>query len=157
MDSRNHHPAKFLHGNVNKLIATRNGDSRQKIIEPSFDRKNELYSRFGDRLVLKQDYSEKLTKVADKADRQTKQDQLDPATDDKWGHDRYDGRSKSKTIRRSEDSDGKYKSISFSNSNILEVEEIKTHKEAKVDQNKVLVRNLPTEITKSQVQAIFGR
>lgn len=107
MDSRNHHPAKFLHGSVNKLIATRDGDLRQKIIEPTFDRRNELYSRFGDRLVLKQDYSEKLTKVADKVDRQTKQVQLDPTTDDKWGHDRYDGRSKSKSIKRSEDSEGK--------------------------------------------------
>jgi hypothetical protein len=182
----NHQPLKFLHGNVNKMIAMKSGDLRQKIIEPSFDRKKELYSRFGDRLVLKQDYSEKLSNVADRVDKHAKHSQLDPTTDDKWGHDRYDGRSKAKKIRRNGERGSRERSSrersnrdrrsgerrsgdrrreesrseesrSEESDDNIEEEEVKTYNDVKLDQNKVLIRNLPTEITKSQVQAIFNR
>jgi hypothetical protein len=186
-DLNNHQPLKFLHGNVNKMIAMKSGDLRQKIIEPSFDRKKELYSRFGDRLVLKQDYSEKLSNVGDRVDKHAKQSQLDPTTDDKWGHDRYDGRSKAKMVRRSGERGSRERrssgdrrsgdrrsgdrrsgdrksgdrrreeSRSEESDDSIEEEEVKTYNDVKLDQNKVLIRNLPTEITKSQVQAIFNR
>lgn len=109
------------------------------------DRQKALQERFGDRLVLRNNYAEKLPSITDRVVKNAKQSQLDPYSKDKWGHDRYDGpyRDKKPTINPEVESSDE------------QVEEKQAPK--KTSLNKVLVRGLPSDITKVQVESIFNR
>ena len=125
-----------------KLIAMRGGDLRDQVIQRKINRKQDLRERFGDRLVLKQDYGDKISRATDRIVKHARKSQLDPNTDDKWGHDRYSGPKIDKRISSESES---------------ESEDDNDYKRERSNQNKVHVRNLPEGITKEQIKEIFSR
>mmetsp|Transcript_2743 Transcript_2743/g.2297 ORF Transcript_2743/g.2297 Transcript_2743/m.2297 type:complete len:173 (+) Transcript_2743:247-765(+) len=117
------------------------GDLRSTIIDKSNNRKQELQSKFGDRLVLKQDYGEKVRSVRETTDKHARKSQLDPTSNDKWGHDKFNG-----PVRERE----------YSEEEEEEEEEVK-HTKDNNNLNKVLVRNIPKDISRDQMKEIFNR
>jgi RNA recognition motif-containing protein len=122
----------------------RNGDLRSQVIEPNYDRQKILEERFGDRLILRQHWGEK-PNITDRIVKNVKQNQLDPSTNEKWSHGMYQGNPERQNAAQRAPS-------------VPVVEEVLDESKHKAPhQNKVLVRNLPTDINKSQVESIFNR
>lgn len=128
------------------MAAMKTKDLRETVIAPNVDRQKILEERFGDRLILRQHWGEKPKKVTERVVKNAKQNQLDPDSGDKWGHDLYNGPPKTKQHE--------------TKAQVVPVEEDEVEEKPKKKQsglNKVLVRNLPNDITKQQVEAIFSR
>ena len=122
----------------------RTGDLRQRIIDKKHERNQELQERFGDRLVLKQDYGERVQSVRERVGKDVKQRQLDPSSSDRWGHDQYRPSSGQNMDKLHGDPESE--------------EEVKGPDHISNKQlNKVLVRGLPGDIKKDQVIDLFGR
>lgn len=128
----------------NKLNNVRGKDLREEVINKKNDYSKQVMERFKGRLVLKEDWGEKARTVTDRVVKNAKQNQLDPDTNDRWGHGMYDGPVKQKLSHRNENSED------FEERVIQPVKKGTTL-------NKVLVRNLPSTITKVEVQKIFNR
>jgi hypothetical protein len=120
----------------------------------------DLKSRFGNRLVLKTDLGRPHTNVIDRVNKGVKQNQMDPDSSEKWGHDQYEGPKKTEEDSYHRSASPVYKSREAKKYTPLPVEEhdIPTHQPKQSDGlNKVLVRGLPNDIKREQVQEIFTR
>lgn len=105
-----------------------------------------MQERFGDRLVLRQHWGEKAQSITDRVVKHAKQNQLNPESEDKWGHDRYDGPTRKRQDR--------YESP---DSVPIEEEDLERPHRKNNDMNKVLVKNLPNDLSNTQVKEIFTR
>ena len=109
-----------------------------------------MEERFGGRLILKDNFSNKPQSIVDRVLKNVKQQQLNPESEEKWTHDRYEEpvNKRIKTIERRREPTPEKKSV-----------EVKQEPISKPNDkmNKVLVRNLPSDVNEAQVKKIFSR
>ena len=129
---------------------------------------NDLKQKFGNRLVLKSELGNSRSNIMDRLVKGAKRDQLDNSSSAKWGHDKYDGAPKTapRSAPRSaptlviKSSAKQHKVIQIPKRvDAVQVEEhdIVKPKVKEYSQNKVLVRGLPSDISKENVAQIFER
>ena len=120
----------------------------------------DLKARFGNRLVLKKELGRSSTNIIDRITKGVRQRQLDPSSGEKWSHDLYDG-PKSQREEQKQIPISKSRQTVAKSYKPLPVEEhdipSKPEEKSENNLNKVLVRGLPADIKKDQVEDIFSR
>lgn len=105
--------------------------------------------------MLKDNYSNKSQSIVDRVVKNAKQQQLNPESEEKWVHDRYEVPI-SKRIRTVQQKKEPTPEKTIEPKHTPESKQIPDSKPNE-RMNKVLVRNLPSDVNEAQVKKIFSR
>ena len=107
-----------------------------------------LQDRFKGRLVLKDNYLGAQPSIVDRVVKNAKEKQLNPEYEEKWTHDRAEEppRQKKAIVNHRRDSTPEVEEVE---------EKPKPTQKSNDKMNKVLVRNLPNDVSETQVKKIF--